>query len=109
MARTLNRRSQAYFLGFLGLLPGYMPSGYGWRKATMSTLGRVRETSVQVAKVQRRIWLIQTVFWPVIGIIGVVLAVVTARSAWRRWGTSTHVAPAAPQEPVGLNGVVTGN
>ena len=71
----------------------------------MSTLGRVRETSVQVAKVQRRIWLIQTVFWPVIGITGLVIAFVAARGVWQR----RVAAPAAPHEPGGLNGVVTGN
>jgi hypothetical protein len=75
----------------------------------MDTLARARDASIQVGRIQRRIWLIQTVFWPLVGIIGVVLAFVAVRSVWRRRETPTWVAPAAPQEPAGLNGAPTGN
>jgi hypothetical protein len=75
----------------------------------MDTLARARDASIQVGRIQRRIWLIQTLFLPLVGIIGLVLAVVAIRSVWRRQETPTHVVPAAPQEPVGLNGASSGN
>jgi hypothetical protein len=75
----------------------------------MDTLARARDASIQVGRIQRRIWLIQTVFWPLVGITGLVLAFVAVRSVWRRRETPTHVVPAAPQEPVGLNGASSGN
>jgi hypothetical protein len=80
------------------------PDTHG-RKAAMATLARVRDASVQVAKVQRRIWLIQTIFWPLITIAGVVVAFVVARSVWQR-RTASHV---AQSEPARLNPAASGN
>lgn len=70
-------------------------------KAAMDNLARVRHASVQVARVQRRIWLLQTLLWPVVALCGVAVAVVVARRLQRRRpvvveaGDAT-VAPAAP-------------
>jgi heme/copper-type cytochrome/quinol oxidase subunit 2 len=50
----------------------------------MDNLTRVRQASAQVAKVQRRFWLFQTLFWPaVIGAAGVIAAV--AVGSWVRY------------------------
>lgn len=63
----------------------------------MANLARVREGSIQVAKVQRRIWLVQAVFWPLVAVGGVAIAVVIARSVWRRGrATPTGGIPSPP-------------
>jgi len=50
----------------------------------MDNVARVRRASIRVAKVQRRIWLLQTIFWPVVVIGGLVTVVVVGSRVWRR-------------------------
>jgi len=50
----------------------------------MQNLARVRDASLQVARVQRRIWLLQTLFLPVVALCGIAVAVVVARRVWSR-------------------------
>ena len=50
----------------------------------MDNVARVRRASMRVAKVQRRIWLLQTIFWPVVAIGGIVTAIAVGNWAWRR-------------------------
>jgi hypothetical protein len=88
----LRRSSQGLFVGFPECGPGYIPSGPCVRrpsvsnqpKADMDNLARVRRASIEVAKVQRRFWLLQTIFWPVVVIGGVVTAVAVGGRVWRR-------------------------
>jgi len=46
----------------------------------MGNVARVRQASIRVAKVQRRIWLLQAVSWLVLAVGG--LAAVTAVAGW---------------------------
>ncbi len=72
-------------------VPGYIPSGLCVRrplagrqpKADMDNLDRVRRASIQVAKVQRRIWLLQAFFWLAVVVAGGVITAVALRR-WRR-------------------------
>jgi hypothetical protein len=57
---------------------------YQARKADMDNVARVRRASIRVAKVQRRIWLLQTIFWTVIAIGGIVTVIAVGNWAWRR-------------------------
>ncbi len=54
----------------------------------MDNVARVRHASMRVAKVQRRIWLLQTIFWPVVAIGGLVTAFAVGSWAWRRRTTA---------------------
>lgn len=58
----------------------------------MDNLVRLREARSQVVKVQRRIWILQAIFWPVVVLGGIVVAVGVARLAWRRYSSpaATH-------------------
>ncbi len=48
----------------------------------MGNVARVRQASIRVAKVQRRIWLLQTLTWPVVAVGGI--AAVAAVAGWVR-------------------------
>ena len=64
----------------------------------MDNLARVRHASVQVAKVQRRIWLLQTILGPALVIGGLVTTVAVGGWLWRRRGATPatdEVVPAA--------------
>ena len=50
----------------------------------MDNVARVRQASIGVAKIQRRIWLLQTIFWPVVAIGGLVAAIAVGTWVWRR-------------------------
>jgi hypothetical protein len=56
----------------------------------MNNLVRLREARSQVVKVQRRIWILQAVFWPVVVLGGIVIAAAVARLAWRRYSSSAE-------------------
>ena len=80
----------------------------------MDGFARVRRTSLQVAKLQRRIWLVQTVVAPAVAIGGVVIAIAVGTWAWQRRSTrppAVAVTPAIAAEPVdaGVNSAVNGN
>jgi hypothetical protein len=62
----------------------------------MDNLVRVRQASLRVAKVQRRIWLLQTLFLPVAVICCAALATAVAVRAWRR-----HAVVGEPSGAVG--------
>ncbi|UMB69447.1 hypothetical protein [Mycobacterium paraterrae] len=49
----------------------------------MENLARVRHASRQVARAQRRIWLLQTLFWPVVALCGIAVVVVVVRRVRR--------------------------
>jgi hypothetical protein len=85
----------------------------------MDNVARVREASIRVAKVQRRIWLLQTIFLLVVAIGGIVTAMAVGSWVWRRGNATVeandvvHVSPngSGPTKPtVGrLNGAPSGN
>lgn len=50
----------------------------------MDNVARVRRASIRVAKVQRRVWLLQAIFWPVVAIGGIVTAIAVGSWALRR-------------------------
>jgi hypothetical protein len=85
----------------------------------MDNLARVRRASIEVAKVQRRFWLLQTVFWPVVVIGGVVTVVAVGSRVWRRRKAAAQTDQAGITSPSGpgatnpiegrLNGASSGN
>lgn len=85
----------------------------------MDNLARVRRASIEVAKVQRRFWLLQTIFWPAVVIGGVVTAVAVGGRMWRRRNAATETDEAGRTSPRGpgamnpvegrLNGASSGN
>jgi hypothetical protein len=88
-------------------------------KADMDNVARVRQASLRVAKVQRRIWLFQTIFWPVVAIGGIVTAVAVGNWVWRRrkaavaandvaLASTNGAGPTKPTE-ARLNGAPSGN
>lgn len=112
-------------MGFPERAPGYIPHGPCVRrpsagkqsKADMDNLARVRRASMQVAKVQRRFWLLQTIFWPTVVAAGGLIAAVAVGSFLRRRRNTvaeTHDArlsapsTTTPTE-VRLNGASSGN
>jgi hypothetical protein len=54
------------------------------RKADMDNVARVRQAFIRVTKAQRRIWLLQTIFLPVVAIGGIVTAIAVGSWVWRR-------------------------
>jgi hypothetical protein len=64
----------------------------------MDNLVRLREARSQVVKVQRRIWILQAAFWPVVVLGCIVIATAVARLAWRRFSSAAVVndAPVTP-------------
>ena len=85
----------------------------------MDNVARVRRASIRVAKVQRRIWLLQTIFWPVVAISGIVAAIAVGSWALRRRKASVEAndvvlastngsGPTKPTEGR-LNGAPSGN
>ncbi len=85
----------------------------------MDNLARVRRASIEVAKVQRRFWLLQTIFWPVVVIGGVVTAVAVSNRVWRRRNAAAETDQGGLTSPSGtgatnpiegrLNGASSGN
>ncbi len=85
----------------------------------MDNVARVRQASIRVAKVQRRIWLLQTIFVPVVTIGGIVAAIAVGSWVWRRRNAAietndvVHVSPngSGPAKPAEerLNGAPSGN
>ena len=82
-------------------------------------VARVRRASIRVAKVQRRIWLLQTIFWPAVAISGIVTAIAVGSWVWRRRNASVEAndgvlastngsGPTKPTEGR-LNGAPSGN
>lgn len=63
----------------------------------MDKLARLRQAGTGVAKVQRRIWLLQATFWPAVTLGGIAATVAVGRRAWRRLNAAAVVndAPAA--------------
>lgn len=67
-------------------------------EADMDRVARVRQASIKIGRIQRRVWLIQTLFWPVAlvaGIVAVVVVVAVGRLVWRRRATVVGSEPAA--------------
>jgi hypothetical protein len=89
------------------------------RKADMDKVVRVRQASIRVAKIQRRIWLLQTIFLPVVTIGGIVTAISVGSWLRRRRKAAVeandvvHVSPngSGPTKPTveRLNGAPSGN
>jgi hypothetical protein len=85
----------------------------------MDNVARVRRASIQIARVQRRIWLLQTVFWPAVAIGAIVTAVALGSWIWRRRNAAvetdnvvlTSPNGSGPTEPTEgrLNGASSGN
>jgi hypothetical protein len=85
----------------------------------MDNVARVRQASIRVAKVQRRIWLLQTIFLPVVAIVGIVTAIAVGSRVWRRRNEAVeandvvHVSAngSGPTKPTveRLNGAPSGN
>ena len=63
----------------------------------MDKFARLRQAGTGVAKVQRRIWLLQATFWPAVALGGIAATVAVGRLAWRRLnaGAVLNDAPAA--------------
>ena len=85
----------------------------------MDNVARVRRASIRVAKVQRHIWLLQTIFWPVVVIGGIVAVVAVGSQVWRRRNATVEAndvglastngsGPSKPAEGR-LNGARSGN
>jgi hypothetical protein len=64
-------------------------------KGVMDNLDRVRPVLTRVAKVQRRIWLLQAAFWPVVTLVGIVAAGAVGVLAWRRHRATAAAATGA--------------
>ncbi len=85
----------------------------------MDNVARVRRASIRVAKVQRRIWLLQTIFVPVVAMSGIVTAIAVGSRVWRRRNAIgeasdvVHVSPngSGPTKPTEqrLNAAPRGN
>ena len=65
----------------------------------MDNLVRLRQARRQVVKVQRRIWILQALFWPVVALGSVAIATTVARLAWRRYNAATVTGDAAVTSP----------
>jgi hypothetical protein len=88
-------------------------------KVDMDNVARVRQASIRVAKVQRRIWLLQTVFLPVVAISGIAIAIAFGSWAWRRHNAAVEANDvvrvsangSGPTKPTveRLNGAPSGN
>jgi hypothetical protein len=111
MARLLRRLVHGQFVGFPERAPGY--------KAGMDNVARVRRASIKVAKVQRRFWLLQTIFWPVVVVAGIVAVVAVGGWVWQRRKVAVETKDVVLASPNGsgptdpaqgrLNGASSGN
>jgi hypothetical protein len=52
-------------------------------------------------RVQRRVWILQALFWPVVTLGSIVIATTVARLAWRRYNASTVADDAVLTDPEG--------
>lgn len=71
----------------------------------MDRVARVRQASIKVGKIQRRVWLIQALFWPVVAVAGIVTVVTVGRLVWRR-RTAAAGSHGAVADPAGNGAVV---
>ncbi|WP_292988685.1 hypothetical protein [Mycobacterium sp.] len=60
----------------------------------MDRVARVRQASIKIGRIQRRVWLIQTLFWPGALVAGIVVVVAVGRLVWRRRATVVGSEPA---------------
>jgi hypothetical protein len=65
----------------------------------MDNLVRLRQARNRVVKVQRRIWILQAAFWPVVVLGGIVIATAVARLAWHRYSSAAVVNDAPVASP----------
>ncbi len=65
----------------------------------MDNLVRLRQARSRVMRVQRRIWILQALFWPAVALGSVAIATTLARLAWRRYNAATVVDDAAVTSP----------
>jgi hypothetical protein len=70
----------------------------------MDNLVRLRQARDRVVKVQRRIWILQAAFWPVVVLSGIVIATAVARLAWRRYRSESVVDDAPVTSPSRTDG-----
>jgi lipopolysaccharide export LptBFGC system permease protein LptF len=63
----------------------------------MDNLARLQQARREVVKVQRRMWLVQAIFWPAVVLLFVLIAVVGVRWLQRRRRAVT--ASATPTRP----------
>lgn len=67
----------------------------------MDNLVRLRHAQSRVMRVQRRVWILQALFWPVVTLGSIVIATTVARLAWRRYNASTVADDAVLTDPEG--------
>ena len=67
----------------------------------METLVRAQRASLKVARVQRRIWLIQALFWPAVVIGGLLTAAAAARWVRNRRTASAETCDVVTTQPLG--------
>jgi hypothetical protein len=65
----------------------------------MDNLVRLREARRRVVKIQRRIWILQAAFWPVVVLGGILIATTVARLVWRRYNAAAVVNDAPVTSP----------
>jgi hypothetical protein len=61
----------------------------------MNNVVRLRQARSGLMRVQRRIWILQALFWPVVILGSLVIATTGARLAWRRYTAATVADDAA--------------
>lgn len=66
----------------------------------MDNLARVRHASRQVARVQRRIWLLQTLFLPAVALCGIAITLALAGRARRRRAAVAKASDVSVAPPV---------
>jgi hypothetical protein len=70
----------------------------------MDNLVRLRQARSQVVKIQRRLWILQAAFWPVVVLGGILILTVVGRLAWRRFGSAPVVNDAPVTSPAPAQG-----
>ncbi len=65
----------------------------------MDKLARLRQAGTGVAKVQRRIWLLQATFWLAVALGGIAATIAVGRRAWRRLNAASVVNDAPVASP----------
>lgn len=66
----------------------------------MDKFARLRQAGTGVAKVQRRIWLLQATFWPAVTLGGIAATIAIGRRAWRRLNAAAVANDAPAASPV---------
>jgi len=70
----------------------------------MDNLVRLREARSHVVKIQRRIWILQAAFWPVVVLGGILIVITVGRLAWRRFRSAAVVNDAPVTSPTRAQG-----